>query len=94
MLDRATMADPGHAEPRIGVADGWTEQRGLLVDLLYEVCDRTAPVVKVAPAGVVVMVTGLVVLAGWLASKASWVEARLGIDAFATGRPLDLYCPV
>ncbi|GAA3085188.1 hypothetical protein GCM10020000_84630 [Streptomyces olivoverticillatus] len=78
MLDRATMADPGRAEPRIGVATGWMEQRSALVDVVHEACGRPAAPTKTAPGGVAVMVTGLVVLADWLASHADWVRRRLG----------------
>ncbi|WP_424892223.1 CRISPR-associated helicase Cas3' [Streptomyces sp. XH2] len=76
VLDRVTMADPGRAEPRIGVAAGWMEQRAALVDLLHEACGRPVAPVKTAPGGVAVMVTGLVVLADWLASSVRWVTVR------------------
>ncbi|MEW1675347.1 CRISPR-associated helicase Cas3' [Streptomyces noursei] len=76
MLDRKSMVDPGGAEPRVGTAAGWVEQRGALVDVVYEACGRPVAPSKVAPAGVAVLVTGLVVLADWIASKVGWVLAR------------------
>lgn len=78
MLDRGTMVDPGRAEPRVGTAPGWVEQRAALVDLIHEACGRPAAPARTAPGGVAVVVTGLVVLADWLASQARWVLARLG----------------
>ncbi|WP_406220617.1 CRISPR-associated helicase Cas3' [Streptomyces decoyicus] len=76
MLDRMTMADPGSAEPRVGTAPGWTGQRSALVDVVHQACGRPAEASKGAPAGVAVVVTGLVVLADWIASKVGWVLAR------------------
>ncbi|GGP80111.1 CRISPR-associated helicase Cas3' [Streptomyces melanogenes] len=78
MLERRTMSDPCVAEPRVGTAAGWLEQRDALADLLFMACGRPAAPSRVAPAGVAVMVTGLVVLADWLASRTRWVLARQG----------------
>ncbi|GGY13229.1 CRISPR-associated helicase Cas3' [Streptomyces xanthochromogenes] len=77
MLDRVTLADPCRAEPRVGASAGWVGQRAALVELLHAVCGRPVVPARVAPVGVAVLVTGLVVLADWLASKAGWVLARL-----------------
>ncbi|MER5890001.1 CRISPR-associated helicase Cas3' [Streptomyces sp. NPDC001941] len=77
MLSRLVMADPGGAEPRVGVERGWVEARAALVELVYEACGRPVAPARVAPAGVAVLVTGLVVQADWLASRRSWVTDRL-----------------
>ncbi|WP_432063420.1 CRISPR-associated helicase Cas3' [Streptomyces sp. S1] len=75
-LDRATMADPGKAEPRVGTASGWVAQRHALTDALFDACGCPAPPTRVAPAGTAVIVTGLIVLADWLASQTDWLLAR------------------
>ncbi len=75
-LDRATMADPGKAEPRVGTASGWVAQRHALTDALFDACGRPVPPTRVAPAGTAVIVTGLIVLADWLASQTDWLLAR------------------
>lgn len=77
MLDRMTMAEPLRAEPRVGTAEGWVQQRAALVDLVHEACGRPAAPTRTASTGTAVTVTGLVVLADWLASKLSWVKERL-----------------
>ncbi|MFJ2745825.1 CRISPR-associated helicase Cas3' [Streptomyces sp. NPDC087440] len=76
MLDRATMRHPEKAEPRVGTASGWREQRAALVDVVHEACGRPAAPARVAPVGAAVLVTGLVILADWIASGVSWVRAR------------------
>ncbi|MEU6965683.1 CRISPR-associated helicase Cas3' [Streptomyces chrestomyceticus] len=77
MLDRVLMAAPEQGEPRVGAAAGWRRQRAALVGMLYEATGRPVAPVQMAPAGAAVMVTALVVLADWLASKVGWVRARL-----------------
>ncbi|WP_331731457.1 CRISPR-associated helicase Cas3' [Streptomyces sp. NBC_00073] len=76
MLDRAAMRHPERAEPRVGTAPGWREQRAALVDVVHAACGRPAAPRGVAPAGAAVLVTGLVVLADWIASGHTWVRAR------------------
>ncbi|MDJ0346828.1 CRISPR-associated helicase Cas3' [Streptomyces sp. H10-C2] len=76
MLDRTTMRHPERAEPRIGMAKGWQEQRVALVDVVHRACGSPAAPARVAPAGAAVLVTGLVVLADWIASGHAWVSAR------------------
>ncbi|MFJ6889996.1 CRISPR-associated helicase Cas3' [Streptomyces californicus] len=75
-LDRATMADPGKAEPRVGTAPGWTGQRDALADTLFDACGRPSPPAHMAPTGTAVIVTGLIVLADWLASQTDWLLAQ------------------
>ncbi|MGV2920612.1 CRISPR-associated helicase Cas3' [Streptomyces alfalfae] len=76
MLDRVTLRHPEKTEPRIGTATGWQEQRAALVDIVHRACGRPAAPARVAPAGAAVLVTGLVVLADWIASGHQWVSAR------------------
>ncbi|OIK08253.1 CRISPR-associated helicase/endonuclease Cas3 [Streptomyces monashensis] len=76
MLDRVALRHPERSEPRVGTASGWREQRAALVDVVHRACGRPAAPQRVASAGAAVLVTGLVVLADWIASGNQWVSAR------------------
>ncbi|HEY8985521.1 MAG TPA: CRISPR-associated helicase Cas3', partial [Streptomyces sp.] len=77
MLERRVMEDPGRAEPRIGAGPGWEAERAALVEVVFEACGRPVAPGRVASAGAAVLVTGLVILADWIASRGEWVLARL-----------------
>ncbi|WP_316528417.1 CRISPR-associated helicase Cas3' [Kitasatospora brasiliensis] len=75
-LSPAAMVDPVKALRGLG-ADGWAEQREAHVRAVFEVCGAPAAPERLLPAGAAVVVTGVVVLADWLASDTRQVRGRL-----------------
>ncbi|MFF4817148.1 CRISPR-associated helicase Cas3' [Kitasatospora sp. NPDC001309] len=75
-LSPAAMADPLKELRGLG-GDGWAEQREEHVRAVFGICGSPAAPGRLLPAGAAVVVTGLVVLADWLASNTGQVRGRL-----------------
>ncbi|MFF8775111.1 CRISPR-associated helicase Cas3' [Kitasatospora sp. NPDC015120] len=75
-LSPAATADPLRALRGLGV-DGWAEQREEHVRAVLGVCGSPQAPQHLLPAGAAVVVSGLVVLADWLASNTQQVQGRL-----------------
>ncbi|MFI5649273.1 CRISPR-associated helicase Cas3' [Kitasatospora sp. NPDC051705] len=75
-LSAAAMTDPLKALRGLGT-DGWAEQRQAHARTVFELCGSPAAPERLLPAGAAVVVTGVVILADWLASNTRQVQGRL-----------------
>ncbi|WP_369186042.1 CRISPR-associated helicase Cas3' [Streptomyces sp. Y1] len=75
-LSPVAMADPLTVLRGLG-ADGWAVQREEHVRVVSGICGSPGAPPRLLPAGAAVVVTGVVVLADWLASNTRQVQGRL-----------------
>ncbi|WP_370064433.1 CRISPR-associated helicase Cas3' [Streptacidiphilus sp. MAP5-3] len=71
--------DPAGTVPALGAAQGWVGQRRAHVRAVWEVCGSPAAPQQLAPPGACLEVTGLIVLADWLASNTRQIAGRLAM---------------
>lgn len=76
-LSPAELNDPTAAVPALGVAKGWQEQRRAHLRTVWDMCANPAAPQQLASPAACLEVTGLVVLADWLASNTRQVAGRL-----------------
>ncbi|QHA04607.1 CRISPR-associated helicase Cas3' [Streptomyces broussonetiae] len=76
-LSQREMLDPLRGAAVLGAGCGWMAQRSAHVLAVWDAVGRPAAPKSPAPAGAAVVVTGLVILADWLASNTPDVQRRL-----------------
>ena len=76
-LSPAELNDPTGQVPALGDTKGWQEQRRAHLRTLWDACANPAAPQQLATPAACLEVTGLVVLADWLASNTRQVAGRL-----------------